>query len=116
MSSECEWASGLWISFSTGVRLDYSCHHFAQAGDIDLQIITEHENEQIDAAEEVVQGVVEAGQLVVPLEGYCRLTFMMLDRDVVAVSSSSTYVLLKEKRRFLKQNDHGSIFLALFIG
>jgi hypothetical protein len=44
-----------------GVRLDYSCHHFAQTGDVDLQIITEHENEQIDAAEEVVQGVVEAG-------------------------------------------------------
>jgi hypothetical protein len=61
MSSECEWASGLWISFSTGVRLDYSCHHFAQAGDVDLQIITEHENEQIDAAEEAVQGVVKAG-------------------------------------------------------
>jgi hypothetical protein len=26
-----------------------------------------------------------------PLEGYRRLTFMMLDRDVVAVSPSSTY-------------------------
>jgi hypothetical protein len=28
----------VWIFFSTGVRLDYSCHHFAQAGDVDLQI------------------------------------------------------------------------------
>jgi putative transposase len=30
-----------------------------------------------------------------PLEGYRRLTFMMLDRDVVAVSASSTYRVLK---------------------
>ena len=31
-----------------------------------------------------------------PLEGYRRLTFMMLDRDVVAVSPSTTYRVLKE--------------------
>jgi putative transposase len=30
-----------------------------------------------------------------PLEGYRRLTFMMLDRDVVAISPSSTYRVLK---------------------
>jgi putative transposase len=30
-----------------------------------------------------------------PLEGYCRLTFMMLDHDVVAVNPSSTYRVLK---------------------
>ena len=30
-----------------------------------------------------------------PLEGYRRLTFMMLDRDVVAVSPASTYRVLK---------------------
>lgn len=30
-----------------------------------------------------------------PLEGYRRLTFMMMDRDVVAVSPSSTYRVLK---------------------
>lgn len=30
-----------------------------------------------------------------PLEGYRRLTFMMLDRDIVAVSPSSTYRVLK---------------------
>jgi putative transposase len=30
-----------------------------------------------------------------PLEGYRRLTFMMLDRDLVAVSASSTYRVLK---------------------
>jgi putative transposase len=30
-----------------------------------------------------------------PLEGYRRLTFMMLDRDVVAVSPSSAYRVLK---------------------
>lgn len=31
-----------------------------------------------------------------PLEGYRRLTFMMLDRDIVAVSPSSTYRVLRE--------------------
>ncbi len=31
-----------------------------------------------------------------PLEGYRRLTFMMLDEDVVAVSPSTTYRILKE--------------------
>ena len=31
-----------------------------------------------------------------PLEGYRRLTFMMLDRDIVAVSPSSTYRVLLE--------------------
>ena len=31
-----------------------------------------------------------------PLEGYRRLTFMMLDEDVVAVSPSSTYRVLKD--------------------
>jgi len=31
-----------------------------------------------------------------PLEGYRRLTFMMLDRDVVAVSPSSAYRVLKQ--------------------
>ncbi len=31
-----------------------------------------------------------------PLEGYRRLTFMMLDRDIVAVSPSTTYRVLKE--------------------
>jgi len=31
-----------------------------------------------------------------PLDGYRRLTFMMLDRDVVAVSPSTTYRVLKE--------------------
>jgi hypothetical protein len=30
-----------------------------------------------------------------PLEGYRRLSFMMLDRDVVTVSPSSTYRVLK---------------------
>lgn len=30
-----------------------------------------------------------------PLEGYRRLTFMMLDRDIVALSPSTTYRVLK---------------------
>jgi transposase InsO family protein len=31
-----------------------------------------------------------------PLEGYRRLTFMMLDRDIVAVSSSTVYRVLRQ--------------------
>ncbi|HEV2329752.1 MAG TPA: IS3 family transposase, partial [Verrucomicrobiae bacterium] len=31
-----------------------------------------------------------------PLEGYRRLTFMMLDRDIVAVSPASVYRVLRE--------------------
>jgi putative transposase len=34
-----------------------------------------------------------------PLEGYRRLTFMMLDNDVVAVSPASVYRVLKQARR-----------------
>jgi transposase InsO family protein len=34
-----------------------------------------------------------------PLEGYRRLTFMMLDRDLVAVSPSTTYRVLREAGR-----------------
>ena len=31
-----------------------------------------------------------------PLDGYCRLTYMMLDADIVAVSTSSVYRVLKQ--------------------
>jgi hypothetical protein len=39
-----------------------------------------------------------------PLEGYRRLTFMMLDEDVVAVSPSSTYRVLKAAGRLARWN------------
>lgn len=39
-----------------------------------------------------------------PLEGYRRLTFMMLDADVVAVSPSSVYRVLKEAGVLAKHN------------
>ena len=39
-----------------------------------------------------------------PLEGYRRLTFMMLDQDVVAVSPSSTYRVLKAAGRLDRWN------------
>ena len=39
-----------------------------------------------------------------PLNGYRRLTFMMLDEDVVAVSPSSTYRVLKEAGRLDRWN------------
>lgn len=39
-----------------------------------------------------------------PLEGYRRLTFMMLDRDIVAVSPSSTYRVLREAGLLTKWN------------
>ena len=47
-----------------------------------------------------------------PLEGYRRLTFMMLDDDIVAVSPSSTYRVLKAAgrldRKFIKASKKGS--------
>src|SRR5262249_42996652 len=39
-----------------------------------------------------------------PLEGYRRLAFMMLDRDVVAASPSSVYRVLKEAGRLARWN------------
>jgi transposase InsO family protein len=39
-----------------------------------------------------------------PLEGYRRLTFMMLDDDVVAVSPSTTYRVLKSAGRLDRKN------------
>jgi len=39
-----------------------------------------------------------------PLEGYRRLTFMMLDRDVVAASPTSVYRVLKEAGRLRRWN------------
>lgn len=39
-----------------------------------------------------------------PLEGYRRLTFMMLDDDVAAVSPSSTYRVLKQAGVLARQN------------
>ena len=43
-------------------------------------------------------------ELKYPLEGYRRLTFMMLDADVVAVSPSSVYRVLKQAGRIEKFN------------
>jgi len=40
-----------------------------------------------------------ASRIEYPLEGYRRLAFMMLDRDVVAVSPSSVYRVLKTAGR-----------------
>jgi transposase InsO family protein len=39
-----------------------------------------------------------------PLEGYRRLAFMMLDRDIVAVSPSSVYRVLKQADRLQRWN------------
>src|SRR5579872_1111946 len=50
-----------------------------------------------------------------PLEGYRRLTFMMLDDDVVAVSPSSTYRVLRNAgrldRRWLAPSKKGTGFV-----
>ena len=41
------------------------------------------------------RNAIEAFARQYPLEGYRRLTFMMLDRDVAAVSPATTYRVLK---------------------
>lgn len=43
-----------------------------------------------------------------PLEGYRRVTFMMLDRDVVAVSPSTTYRALKDAGRMRRKTSGSS--------
>jgi len=43
-----------------------------------------------------------------PLEGYRRLTFMMLDKDIVAVSPSSTYRVLSEAGLLTKWRNKAS--------
>ena len=40
-----------------------------------------------------------------PLEGYRRLTFMMLDQDVVAVSPSTVYRILSQNGLLRRWND-----------
>ena len=44
-----------------------------------------------------------------PLEGYRRLTFMMLDQDIVAVSPSSTYRVLRKADLLKKWNGKKSL-------
>jgi len=44
-----------------------------------------------------------------PLEGYRRLTFMMLDQDIVAVSPSTTYRVLKKAKLLKKWNNKKSL-------
>jgi hypothetical protein len=50
-----------------------------------------------------------------PLEGYRRLTFMMLDDDIVAVIPSSVYRVLKAAgrldRRFIKPSKNGTGYI-----
>ncbi len=44
-----------------------------------------------------------------PLEGYRRLTFMMLDADVVAMSPSSVYRVLRDAGLMQKHNSKPSL-------
>lgn len=44
-----------------------------------------------------------------PLEGYRRLTFMMLDQNVVAVSPATTYRVLKAAKRLDRWNSKPSV-------
>jgi hypothetical protein len=48
-------------------------------------------------------------EFLYPLEGYRRLTFMMLDADVVAVSPSSVYRVLKQAGRIAPFNGSPSL-------
>lgn len=50
-----------------------------------------------------------AFQAQYPLEGYRRLAFMMLDRDVVAVSPASVYRVLKDAGRLGRWNGRPSL-------
>lgn len=51
---------------------------------------------------------IEAYAIEHPLEGYRRLTFMMLDADIVAVSPSSVYRVLKKAGLLQRQGSKSS--------
>jgi hypothetical protein len=50
-----------------------------------------------------------------PLEGYRRLTFMMLDQDIVAVSPSSTWRVLGQTGLLQKWNRSGRMTIGMWI-
>jgi transposase-like protein len=58
--------------------------------------------------EEAEKAAILDFETLYPLEGYRRLTFMMLDADVVAVSPSSVYRVLKQAGRIGNSNNSPS--------
>lgn len=77
-----------WIGLSRSKYYDWK-ERYGQANEHNGLVPRDH---WLEAAEK--QAILDFHREY-PLEGYRRLTFMMLDRDVVAVSPSSTYRVLK---------------------
>lgn len=77
-----------WIGLSRSKFYDWK-ERYGQANEHHALVPRDHWLEQWEK-----QAIVDFHQEY-PLEGYRRLTFMMLDRDLVAVSPSSTYRVLK---------------------
>lgn len=77
-----------WVGIARSKFYDWQ-HRYGKANEHNAWIPRDHWIESWER-EAIVNFALEF-----PLEGYRRLTFMMLDRDVVAVSPSTTYRVLK---------------------
>jgi putative transposase len=77
-----------WIGLSRSKYYDWK-QRYGKANEHNALVPRDHWLEEWEK-----QRILEFHQQY-PLEGYRRLTFMMLDREVVAVSPSSTYRVLK---------------------
>jgi len=84
-------------------------HRYGKANEHNAMIPRDH---WIEPAERTA---IEAFARAYPLEGYRRLTFMMLDKDVAAVSPATTYRVLKSAgvigTRYVPPSTKGKGFL-----
>ncbi len=78
----------LWLGLATSKWHAWK-HRYGQANEHNAWIPRDH---WLDAEEK--QAILDF-HVLYPLEGYRRLTFMMLDQDIVACSPSSVYRVLK---------------------
>jgi putative transposase len=97
-----------WLSFSTSKFYDWRKRY----GKVNEHNALVPRDDWLEAWEK--QAIVDFHDRH-PLEGYRRLTFMMLDADVVAVSPSSAYRVLKQAgrldRRWQKPSKKGTGFV-----
>ncbi|MFC1707766.1 hypothetical protein ACFL59_13290 [Planctomycetota bacterium] len=86
-----------WIGIARGKYYDWR-KRYGKANEHNDRIPRDH---WIDEAER--QAILDFHDRF-PLEGYRRLTFMMLDQDIVAVSPSTVYRVLSKAGRLYRWN------------
>jgi transposase InsO family protein len=97
-----------WIALSSRKFRDWRCR-YGKVNEHNFQVPRDHWLEDWEK-----KAIVEF-HAKYPLEGYRRLTFMMLDRDIVAVSPASVYRVLKAEgllgNRWAKPSRKGTGFV-----